>query len=563
MIFRNYLLGFIEDNAGIFVIPRLIRGLAGCTDYVGYPTGICQNLLESNEPFAFIPAYLLAKLIDPVLSYNLIMIGGLVLNFVFAFRFSRKLFGGFIALILSAIFLFNPYFAYQSRAHFDLIQFWPVIWFLDTLLFSKDKYKAVYLGLLITLITGFSNYLGYFTITFSTLYMATDTLMKLTKKTCPTLNQVRSVVITTLVFALSSGVFLFPYIKSNFFTPRIRMETNADLKATNRPIEDFVIFSSRPWYYLLPSVDNPFFGEFSERLLKRLSDGGNYLTQSYFKAEHAASYIGWVNLLAALVGLSFLKKVKQGHLSYTNSLSILLSCAGLIILTMPPELSFRDSTFYTPSYLLFKVFPMFRVLTRAGVLILFLTLIFSGYGYKILISFLLGKGFRKRYAYIVTIFLLVLSVMEFYIPIKVTRVGTPPKVYTYLSKGRLIKSPIAVYPYNKTNESLFWMGVHQQPLINPKLYSNRDAGFTSENFTSLLTTPQGLEKAKVTGARYLVYFYEEDKYISSDFFSQTSYLAKVDKFQEKGPGEKQIDSLIRIVEAGSTKSNSAILYEFR
>lgn len=576
MIIINYFIGFIEDSAGFFALPRLISGLVGCTDYYGYPTGLCQNLLANNQPLIFIPAFLLANLLSPALAYNLIVLGGTALNFIFTFNFFKKLFGRFIAGLLATVFLFSPYLAYQSRSHFDLLQFWPVIWFLDTLFFSKGRHKAVFLGLLLTLITGISNYLGYFTILFTVLYLVISFLLR-SNKVSGLKETYRDVIKGSLVFAFTTLLFIAPYIKSNYFAPKMGMEESTDTKANNRPFEDFVTFSSRPWYYLLPSVDNPFFGRFSQQVLDRLSSGGNYLTQNYFKAEHTATYLGWVNLILAFVGLvasRMLCRSMDGRENGThpeggkhpteliNFIALLITIVGLIILTMPPSITVNGATIYTPSYLLFKVFPMFRVLARAGILILFLTLIFTGYGYLALVKFSIAKNINRKVVRSILSVVALVSIAEFIIPLKITHVGTPPQVYTYIGKADPLKSPIVVYPYNKTNEALFWMRVYQQPLINPRGYLDRNTAFVSEDFTSLLTTSQGLEKARIMGAKYLVYFYEDDENKNLDFFNQTNYLTQVAEYKERDPGEKQ-NLLIRIVEAGSSKANSAILYRFR
>ena len=594
MILTNYLLGFIEDNAGLFSIPRLISGLAGCTDYVGYPTGLCQNLLTSNQPFMVIPAFLLAQMLHPVLAYNLIVLGGAALNFLFAFGFFKKLFGRFVAVLLATIFLFSPYLSYQSRSHFDLIQFWPVIWFLETLFFSKSRHKAVFLGLLLTLITGISNYLGYFTTLFTSIYLTFNFMVSAGKLSALKKNY-PDVVKSAAVFALSSLLFMAPYIRSNYFSPKARIEESADSKAVNRPFEDFVTFSSRPWYYLLPSVDNPFFGGLSQNALDRFSNGGNYLTQNYFKAEHSASYLGWTNLILLAVGLAgrVLCRPTDGQESGThpedgkhpptpqtaaesasppNLPALLITVIGLTILTMPPAITVNGGTIYTPSYILFKVFPMFRVLARMGVLILFLTLIFTGHGYLALIKLWITKKMSRRVVRSVLLILVLFSIAEFFIPLKITHIGTPPKIYTYIGTTDSLKSPITVYPYNKTNEALFWMTTYSQPLINPRTYENKGTNFAASDFTKLLNTTNGLEKARYMGAKYLVYFYADDKRESADFFATTPLLTRIDELKEGNLGEeriiyKPIDPIyltfVRIAEAGSAVSNSAILYKFR
>ncbi|MBU0534989.1 hypothetical protein KKC62_02365 [Patescibacteria group bacterium] len=561
MILNNYLIGIIEDNAGFFAIPRHISNvLVGCTDYLGYPTGICQNLFANNQPLIFIPVFLLAKLIDPILAYNLIVLGGLALNFFFAFRFFKKIFGRFVAVLLATILLSCPYLAYQSRSHIDLLQFWPVIWFLDTLFFSKSRHKAVFLGLLLTLIIGISNYLGYFTLLFTSIYLVfkfifSESKINVIKKSW------RDIVKTLVVFIFLSATFLAPYVKSNFFAPRARIEENTDSKALNRPFEDFIVFSSRPWYYLLPSVDNPFFGELSKQFLNQLSSGGNYLTQNYFKAEHSASYLGWVNTILALVGIFSLFRSKRDR--PINYPALLITTIALILLTMSPVFILKNMTFYSPSYILFEIFPMFRVLVRAGILILFLTLIFTGYGYRALVNLLTSRKINPLVIRSVLVILALFSVSEFFIPLKVTHIGSPPEVYSYVGTTAFSKSPVVIYPYSKTNEAIFWMTAYKQPLINPRFYESKPTGFVSEDFTNLLNTASGLEEAQYMGAKYLVYFYMVDKSESAVFFENSPQLVHIIDFKGEGPSERRIFKFLQVIEAGSVTMNSAILYKFR
>lgn len=569
----KYLIGFIEDNAGFFIIPRLISGLKGCSDFIGYPSGICLNLFADNQPFTLVPTHLLAKVADPVLIYNLFVLGGLVLNFLFTFRFFSKIFGRFKAFLLATVFITSPYFAYQSRSHVDLIHFWPVVLFLDTLFFYNGRYKAIVLGLLLTLITGISNYLGYFTLLFTVIFTV------LSSRTSKGIT--RQFVTTAIVFALSSSFFIAPYIMANYSPFQVRVEEQVSSRTVRRPIEDFVTFSSRPWYYFLPSVDNPFFGSLSQNFLTRLSSKGAYLTQNYFKAEHSASYLGWVNMSLALVGaISLLIKKQPINISAPLSYSaLLMSVVGLIVLTMPPFITTGGAVIYTPSYILFRVFPMFRVLSRMSGLVLFLTLIFTGYGYVVVENLLVIKTpnhhkFRVNLVVTRLIFAILafISVVEFFIPPKITHVGVPPKVYSYIEAASYIKSPVVVYPYNKTNQAIFWMTVYKQPLINPRTYENTSTSFISEEFTKLLNTTYGLENARRMGARYMVYFYTADGGESTNFFNQSEYLTKINEFEENDQSERLISlpqmgssmfTIMRIVEAGSAKSNSAILYEFR
>lgn len=176
MLLDNYFVGIIEDNARFFTIPSLIRGIAGCTSYFGYPTGFCQSLVTYFQPLSAIPSFILVNITRPVFAYNIVILGSLGLNIYFCLKFFKRFFEHYIAVLLSAIFIFSPYFFYQIRSHYELFQFWPVMWYLDILLFSKRTQRSVVLGFLLTLIMGISSYLGYFTLLLSTLYLISKLL---------------------------------------------------------------------------------------------------------------------------------------------------------------------------------------------------------------------------------------------------------------------------------------------------------------------------------------------------------------------------------------------------
>lgn len=562
MIFSEYLIGVIEDNIKLFVYPHLFTNFKSCSSYFGYPNGTCIDSQIFFQPLINIPLYSLAKVINPVFLYNLVIVVGMFLNFFFLYKFLKKLFGNYISALISLIFVFSPYFAYQSRSHYELIQFWPVILFMDVLFFNKGKYKPLILGLLLTLITGISYYLGFFIILFSILYLVACFITSPDKR-LQFKNNYSAVIKGGLVFILTSTIFLYPYIRSNYFSPVADTEYSTDSKSLKRPLEDYVIFSSRPWYYVLPSVDNPFFGNISQNFLNKLSSTNNYLAQNHFKSEHSAAYLGWVNLILEIFGIIFVLK-KESRAGWKLNYKVLLIVLGsLFILTMPPSFVLKNITFYTPSLILFKIFPMFRVLSRMGVFILFLTLIFTGFGYLSLIKYLKDKGIGKRLVYILIIPLVIFSISEFFVPLKITHVSNPPKVYEHIKNSIQPESPVVVYPYNKTSDAIFWLGEYRQPLINPRSYENSETGFSSEEFTKFLNTEEGLQKAKNMGAKYLIYFYETDRNKNSTFFNNSDYIEVVELFTGILHNEKNYFNLLRIVEAGSTVDNSSILYRFR
>ncbi|KKT84421.1 MAG: hypothetical protein UW82_C0022G0008 [candidate division WWE3 bacterium GW2011_GWC2_44_9] len=568
MIFSDFLIGTIEDNAGLFSLPQLITGLSGCSEQLGYPAGVCQNLFADNQPFTYIPIYVLIKVLHPVIAFNISVTVIALLNYFMAVCFFRRLFSKFIARSLSVILLFSPYLSYQARSHLDLAQVWVVILFLNALLFYHKKYRGPVLGLLATLMLGVSNYLAYFTLLLTAIYLGGLAVYKMVGKSShpDILFPIKQTVLAVIVFTLTSFWFIVPYVKANFFTPRVRPETNKDTKSVNRPIEDFITFSARPWYFFLPSVDNPFFGQATKTTLAKLSSTGNYLTQNYFKPEHPALYLGLVNIALGVAGLAGISKKKTSQQLAKHKL-VALAAANLVlmILTLPPVVELWGMKLHMPSYLLFLVFPMFRVLARAGALILFLNLIFVGYGYEKLQDWLASKNIAPSYAKASILLLVLISLAEFFIPLKLAYVGKAPQVYNYIA-SLPASTPIVVYPYSKTTEALFWLQYYKKPLINPRYYANKETDFNSEAFTKTLNTSEGLEKAQALGAVYLVYFPNADSAEALDFYT-TSNLLRVQK--DFRPAEALnfslpwYDPFVKVIDTSDPWENSALLYKFR
>ena len=572
MFLNNFIIGVLEDNTEIFTLSFLIKGFVGCTKFLGYPTGRCINLFVNHQPLTRFLILPLIRTFNPVFGYNLIILGSFALNFVFALRFYKKLFNPLISIILSLVLILSPYFFYQSRSHVELIQIWPVIWFFYIIFFSENRYKYLYLGLLLTAIMGISNYLGFFTIIL-TLLFAIFSLVLSKSRVLLFKEYFSKIMMSFLVFFSLSSTFLYPYIKSNYLSKKTDDTKVAGTVVLKRPLEDFIIFSSRPWFYLIPSVDNPFFGSISELFLVKLSSGGNYLTKNYFKSEHSASYLGWSNLVVASFGVfSIFRRYRVSSKESTGvskkNAVVLLSCIiGLVLLSMPPQVSLFGVNLYLPSYFLYVAFPMFRVLTRLGVFILFLVLIFTGYGYKEILN--LGSSYRNKtvICYLLTIFFFIFSILEFFIPVKLTDVSQVPKVYQYLGSVTDSNNPVVVYPYNKTFGAAYWIDRYNKPLVNPRAQDDIKTGFISEEFTENLNTLVGIDKAKERGAKYLVYFYEVDAGANIDFFENVPNLTKVYQFVEDEQDERKLFFpysskfvFARIVNEGAGKSNSAILY---
>jgi hypothetical protein len=119
--------------------------------------------------------------------------------------------------------------------------------------------------------------------------------------------------------------------------------------------------------------------------------------------------------------------------------------------------------------------------------------------------------------------------MEFFVPIKITDVSTPPKIFTYIRQNTQQNQALAVYPYSKNVETLFWMREHQRPFTNTRDLRKPEFGFDSIEFTKKLPSCEGILEARNLGIDYIVYFPLVDGNMDTnmEFFDNTGLLTKV------------------------------------
>ncbi len=613
-MFYQLLLGILEDNSGYFVLDLLGFGTKMYNSLWGYPFASFISSLEQPEPLFFSVIFLLFSYSSSVWIYNTLSIFGILLSFILSFKLLSAFLSKKLAPLLALIFTISPHFLYCSRSHINMIQLWLPLLSIYTLLFYKPKklYLKYFLtGILLTITVGVSNYLAYFTIIFISLYFFSRQIISILalKQNYWTKQNLFGYFLMFFTTGIFTFVMIRPYIMENFLGKYQQTETldrvitrigNTEVEIVGdswkvnpvgeealgkaqskyilkRPIEDFFTFSLRPWYFFLPSIDNPFFGHLTQGAIHWLqNDKGFWLAQNYFPSEHSAGYLGWVNFSFAIVGLIYvLKKVRVGYFAqnfywtkYHEALSLGMVALAMALLSMPPYITINLSKIYLPSYILFRLFPMFRVLSRMGVFILLVQLIFTGFGYISFLSFI-EKRFNWRHLNFLAITpFFIISLMEFFIPLRLTDVSTPPKVFTYISQNTQEHEAIAVYPYSKNVETLFWTREHKRPFTNTRDLVRPEFGFDSKEFTAKLPSHEGILEAHNLGIDYLVYFPIADKNMMENcaFFAKTPLLEKIGVFEEYDPQFKNLgfwSNFIHIENYGTKMDSTAILYRIR
>ncbi|HXK52626.1 hypothetical protein H6802_04285 [Candidatus Nomurabacteria bacterium] len=579
------LLGVLEDNVYHIALGNLYR-IFGSNSIKFFPMYRSYPVVpyENSQPLSFDLFFFLSRFAPSIAVYNIFTLTAAIMGLIVGYKFYKAFIrNSYLSLLLSVILLGSPYFYYHARSHHDLSQYWLLLIGMYATIFYNERleqkgwgFRSLILGALFGLVTVFSNYYGFFLLMFHAIYISIYSLLYKRYKS-RLLLLFKSSLISLVPFFLLGVFFLRNYL--------LLLRTSlTDFTTPARTLEDFFYFTSRPWYFLLPPIDNPLLGKLSSSALSYLQDDwGYWLTGNFFKQEHSASYIGYSVLFLSLLGvcrtlfprgrLSFVacRKVfslfsrtskaytsqararpvyrKEVYLMHKNILiSLALSTVVLFSLTMPPYFTIALHKIYTPSYVSYLMFPMFRSLVRLSELINIIVLIFAGYGLLFFNSwadFTIAAKFPKMSertrAFIISLFVFVITVFavsEKYIPLKVTKYSYPPSILSYIKENLPKDSVIAVYPFSNVNEYMFWISYTQRPIINPRGFGQGSFGFESDKFTENLVSCEGMQEAIDLGVGYvLVYNISSLSSRIVDFITHNQFLKQLYVYKTNISGE--------------------------
>lgn len=505
-----YIVGGLEDQTAILVWAQLQKNFLSPADasimsYAPYADSF-YGLVEPwtlSQPVLWLFVTLFLRLFGAG-SYNILLALTTLVNIFLSYNFFKRFKYG---IIYTLFFSLGTYYLLHVGKHIDLMQIWVFPVFFS--LFLSPKFTGVFnflhcvkLGVFVFISILISNYYGFFIV----LYMTTFTVITIIYS----LRFKEGIKVGAQLFkkytvaALTAGVLslfvLYPFIAANYMNTTDSEVKNNPKLYLERSYGDFFLFSSRPWFYVIPSPKNPLLGDTAESVLQSLKGTGNFLTQFYFSNEHSGNYFGLV-FLSALAVLLF-KYFKTLDMQNKNLIISLLSAAFvLFIFTFPPYFTINGLKFYTPGQLIYEFFPMFRVMSRLSVLIHFNLLI---------VMAILFENFALRFKHKEMINLVVLSVFMFttietYVPVKFLKMQEAPPVYTYLGK-KAENSPVryAVYPSTRARESFYWLPVHKSYLVNMRGINS--AEFNSDKFTRQFQEKPAAGLLNSFDIEYMIYY---------------------------------------------------------
>jgi hypothetical protein len=507
-------LGGMDDQTSLLVWSTISKGIFSIGDPIlgSYPVYKAIFSLFSS-PFST-PQPLLWSLVSIGLSIfgyaflNALFVFAVLLTLVFSYLLFKK---SPYALLYGLVFTFSSYTWIHLGLHIDLIQIWFIPLFLYVLRRLEEKRSLlgyIKLGVVLALVLPTSNYLWFMLCALYSFYILADILVNLSLK---------SVVFNIKRFLITLSISLL-FVGIMIFIPKGSSSASA-IPLGGRPYEDFVTFSSRPWYHFVPSEKNPLLGSVATLLNNKIGEWDYFLADDYFSGEHLAAFYGYSFLVYLAVSLFvYFRKVKFG-LNTKEVYKFLIMSAFLFLIMFPPFFTIRGLKIFMPAELLYKFFPMFRVTSRFSIMLL-MSLLLAVYKMEGLVL--------KEIPRLKKIFILLfgLTLLEVFVPPKVVNYSDPPEEYTRLREVTSEGSVFAVYPYSQTQEALFWLSEHKRLLANPRSYRNRQTGYYSKDFTDSLVTAEAKDALEELDVKYVMVFSDakdEDK----EYFRSQTYLTPI------------------------------------
>ncbi len=493
---QTYILGSIGDQINILVWGKLTTAsIETLLNYAPYNTLLAwlSDVSLTSEPMSW---YMLTKLVSIFGINSLLFYQGfiLLLNFVTSLILFRKSKYKYQFAILNT---FTSYFWLHVGEHLVLINTW--IFNLITAILLKSSKRAshfVLIAVLLVVGTLISNYIGYVSFLFVSLFILVQGCISTFRRDTVLAKETLFVLLAVIFGVLVLAILLKKPLLLNYVTPHSAGKQEQSILVVKRPIEDFFTFSVRPWYFVMPPLNNPLLGSFTESVDATLKSTNYFLSDDYFAQEHGTLFFGSSLILFVLVMYVYIirnqiKLVLDGRL-----IALLASALILFTMALPPYIVIGGVQIYTPGYFVYKMFPMFRVTSRFAPLFLLSLLL--------LLNQMLNLGTPKIEKLTLRVFsiIVLLTLLETYSQLKITVLGSAPHEFVYLKEKTESNDLFAIYPYSQTQVAFLWLPTHERRILNMRGFETNNVA--NDHLTKMLNTEDGIANLHKLNTRYLL-----------------------------------------------------------
>ncbi len=472
---------------------------------IAYPSGLDMSG-EVTQPCLSYPMLFLSLWQNEFFAYNFFILASFILSaiitYYLVFYLTREKLGSMMAGI---IFSFCPYHSLKAFSHFGLaaIQWMPLyILILFKFAGGKSYRNGLFLALSFVLLTLSSFYYGYFMVLFTAAFFLFKIIYKLFNRKYEVsskkrLENFKIVMFTLLIVVLLLLPSTYQTIK-NIILPS--EQTTSFIKYV-QPYTDLFRYAAKPYDYILPSEYHPLFGNFTKKIIEKVTGGRRYWSETTL-------YLGIVPLLLAVVGVwgwighHRQKLIEPGENFYVPF--FLLTAFFSFYFSLAPVIKLWKIKIPTPSFFLYRFFPMFRVNARVGILVILSVAVLAAFGLR---NIILRIKKRSQQIFLSLVFSgLILFEYTVIPPFRNVDFRKVPPVYSWLAEEPA-DIVIAEYPlYDWINENhyryLFYQRVHQKKMIN-----GAPAGSKGEEIRKTvldILNPQSFSVLSKLGVNYLI-----------------------------------------------------------
>lgn len=459
----------------------------------------------------------LSLLFGEVFAYNFFIfvsfpLSGITMYFLAYYLTKNKL----AAVVSGLIYTFSPYHLIRGLTHLTLTNIqWLPLYFLALLKLREERsYRsAIFVGLAFSLVFLFDYYYGYFTVFFTLLFLLFSlgydlrrsfkfqTVSAKLQNSFFNPNVLVTKSLTSLKLSFVS-ILAAIFVIIPFFYPVFKNVSSSEPQAFARYFPELFVYSARPWDYLLPSIDNPFFGKYVFGFLSARLHSSNFFEQTL--------YLGYLPLLLAFFAVmvkSVERKIKiDEERSAFATRFFLLAALGAALFSAPPLIELGRLRVPMISYYAYSLFSMFRVYARFGIFAILSISVLAGIGFKYLFDF--ARHVRRQVAIFLVVVTLILVEFINVPPFRTTDVSAKavPQVYEWLAsqKGSFIVAeyPVVSYIEFPNYDYLFYQRIHQKRLLNGALPGTR-ADRMRENLFDI-TNPGVPSLLRYLGVKYVI-----------------------------------------------------------
>ncbi len=438
----------------------------------------------------------LARVFGQIAAYNVLILGSFLIAgitmYALAYYLARSVWA---AVVAGTLYAFSAYHQMISLAYLGeaSIQWLPLYVLMLLRIGEGGLWRAAgRFAVALFLLFSFSYYQTYFMVVFTLLYLGIRYWYE---------RQTGAKDFSRVVGRLAVGVGLTfcivlpvygPVFKKAFFS---RGDPEAVQQGFVRPESALYRYSARPLEYLMPSEFNPIAGRIAEKAVSRVHDGGRH----YFDKT---VYLGFLPLGLAAFGVIRWRRTRDRDVEFPI---ILFTVTGLaaVFFSLAPHVSLGVFEVPTGSALAYQVFPMFRYVSRFGLVAILSVAVLAAVGFR----FLEGRIRSDAGKWLAAFGLGAVILVEHAIgpPYQVKDMTVVPGAYHWLASepGDFL---VAEYPMDPSGYTVddfqyaFYQRVHRKRIVNGSV-----AGSDGEAFlywTRELTAPGTTTLLATLGVRY-------------------------------------------------------------